>query len=172
MLQKETAAQNFRIKKLVSWMAVIAWCGLIFAFSAQTGDESSAVSGGLCSWISKGIAQLLGQEPAGAFPRGLEVVIRKLAHGGVYFVLGLLAANLLRLYRTRPSRAQWLVSLLAGLLYAVSDEVHQLFVSGRAGRVTDVLIDFIGYAVGFAILLWMRRVLARRADRRQGLIDC
>lgn len=87
-------------------------------------------------------------------------------------MLGLLAANLLRLYRTRPSRAQWLVSLLAGLLYAVSDEVHQLFVSGRAGRVTDVLIDFIGYAAGFAILLWMRRVLARRADRRQGLIDC
>jgi VanZ family protein len=38
-----------------------------------------------------------------------------------------------------------------GTIYAVSDEVHQLFVDGRAGRVLDVLIDFAGSSLGIII---------------------
>ena len=39
-----------------------------------------------------------------------------------------------------------------GVLYAASDEFHQLFVPGRAGRVSDVLIDSSGVLLGIAIV--------------------
>jgi VanZ family protein len=51
------------------------------------------------------------------------------------------------------------------VLYAVSDEVHQSFVAGRAGRPLDVAIDAVG--VGLGIVAW-RRVVASRTQRAAG----
>ena len=34
------------------------------------------------------------------------------------------------------------------LLYAATDEYHQTFVPGRSGRVSDVLVDLLGSAIG------------------------
>ena len=39
-------------------------------------------------------------------------------------------------------------------LYAISDEVHQLFVPGRGAQVKDVFIDIAGAAVGIFLSLW------------------
>lgn len=46
-------------------------------------------------------------------------------------------------------------SIILGVIYAVSDELHQLFVPGRAGRITDVMIDSLGLMTGilFAYIL-------------------
>ena len=41
-------------------------------------------------------------------------------------------------------------------LYACTDEFHQLFVPGRAGRFTDVLIDTTG---GIIMLLFIALVI-------------
>jgi VanZ family protein len=37
------------------------------------------------------------------------------------------------------------------ILYAISDEVHQLFVLGRGAQVVDVLIDSLGAFVGIGM---------------------
>lgn len=42
-------------------------------------------------------------------------------------------------------------SMILGIIYATSDEIHQAFVPGRAARVTDVIIDSCG--VFFGIIL-------------------
>ena len=34
------------------------------------------------------------------------------------------------------------------MIYASTDEIHQLFVGGRSGRFTDVLIDTAGGFIG------------------------
>ena len=82
-----------------------------------------------------------------------DLVLRKLAHAGEYAVLG---ALLLRAVRSAPA------ALVLGVLYAVSDELHQTFVPGRRGSAVDVLIDAVGVAAG--VLLWRRlRAQARRA---------
>ena len=47
-------------------------------------------------------------------------------------------------------------AFVAGVAYAVTDEIHQTFVTGRAGRVSDVAIDAVGVLLG---ILLMRRVL-------------
>jgi VanZ family protein len=78
-----------------------------------------------------------------------DLVLRKLAHATEYAVLG---ALLLRATGSEPA------AFVLGIAYAVSDEVHQSFVSGREGAVLDVGIDAVGVAVGVA--LW------RLAERR------
>jgi len=81
---------------------------------------------------------------------GWDLVLRKIAHAAEYAVLGALLARALR---TRPGLAAGI-----GILYAVSDEVHQAFVPGRLGSPVDVAIDAVGIIAG--VVLW-ERALAR-----------
>jgi VanZ family protein len=76
-----------------------------------------------------------------------DTVLRKLAHLAEYAVLG---ALLYRALRREPA------AIALGSLYAVTDEVHQAFVSGRQGSPLDWLIDTVGVVAG--ALLLSRRV--------------
>ena len=80
---------------------------------------------------------------------GWDLVLRKIAHAGEFAVLGALLARAIG----RP----WLAAAL-GVVYAVSDEVHQTFVPGRAGSPVDVAIDTVGVVCG--VLVWQH--VARR----------
>jgi len=46
-----------------------------------------------------------------------------------------------------------------GIIYAITDEVHQLFISGRSGRVEDVIIDSIGVLTGVTVYLFLKQVV-------------
>jgi VanZ family protein len=71
-----------------------------------------------------------------------DLVLRKLAHAAEFAVLGALLVR-------ATGRAGLAFGL--GVLYALSDEVHQVFVPGRVGAPLDVAIDAIGVAVGIAL---------------------
>jgi VanZ family protein len=77
---------------------------------------------------------------------GWDLVLRKTAHAAEFAVLGLLLARAV---------GRELPALLLGIVYAVTDEVHQSFVPGRLGSVWDVLLDSVGVAFGVFL---MRRV--------------
>ncbi|HEU4942318.1 MAG TPA: VanZ family protein [Gaiellaceae bacterium] len=68
-----------------------------------------------------------------------DLVLRKLAHATEFAIL---AALLVRAVRD----PRWAIAI--GVLYAVSDEIHQSFVAGRHGAPLDVLIDSAGVVVG------------------------
>jgi len=74
-----------------------------------------------------------------------DLVLRKLAHTAEYALLGALLIRAIG----RPA-----VAILAGGLYAASDEIHQSFVRGRHGAWTDVLIDTVGVTIG--VVVWKR----------------
>jgi len=76
-----------------------------------------------------------------------DLVLRKLAHATEYAILGLL---LLR----ATGRAS--VAFVLATLYAVSDELHQSFVSGRHASPVDVAIDALGVAVGLVVASRLR----------------
>jgi VanZ family protein len=71
-----------------------------------------------------------------------DVVLRKIAHTAEYALLG---ALLYRAVRHAPA------AFLVASAYAVTDEFHQTFVSGRHGSPVDWLIDTAGAAIGVAI---------------------
>jgi VanZ family protein len=72
-----------------------------------------------------------------------DTILRKGAHMTEYAILALL------LFRALGSE---LSAFLFGLAYAVSDEIHQLFVSGRHGSPLDVAIDAAGLLLGLLAL--------------------
>jgi VanZ family protein len=74
-----------------------------------------------------------------------DTVLRKAAHITEYAILGAL------LYRAFEREAP---AFIAGVAYAVTDELHQHFVHGRHGALVDVVIDAAGVALG--LLVWLR----------------
>ena len=79
-----------------------------------------------------------------------DTILRKLAHLAEYAILGALLL--------RATRHAAVAVALAGL-YAVTDEVHQLFVEGRHGSPLDVGIDTLGAIAG--VVAWQRIVRPR-----------
>jgi len=81
------------------------------------------------------------------------LVERKGAHVFEFFILTYLFWKTLSFYSLKYPKRIWLTFLFS-LLYASWDEVHQLFVFGREGKILDVGIDLVGI-IFFIILLQM-----------------
>ena len=77
-------------------------------------------------------------------------LVRKNAHFFVYLVLGLLVVNGLRSSGMKGYKKIGLAMVIC-VVYAMSDEFHQLFIPGRAGQIKDILIDSSGSLVGILI---------------------
>lgn len=127
-------------------------CWLIFGFSSQNAEQSSGIS----MDISKGIIDLVkgneSDETKLQLAQNIEHIIRKLAHFLIYTIVGVLLMSLASTYNLTDKR-KIIISLVAGFLYACSDEIHQLFVSGRSGEIRDVLIDTSGILFGTLICI-------------------
>ncbi|HWQ88481.1 MAG TPA: VanZ family protein [Desulfitobacteriaceae bacterium] len=133
---------------LLSWTAVLLWLGLIFRLSSQAADQSGALSTGLTQII---VGMLVTLAPESNFDISqFDHLVRKYAHFTAYLVLSVLVINAKR--RSGLKGWKWLFLALAFcLLYAVSDEIHQLYVPGRSGQIRDILIDGCGVLVGSII---------------------
>jgi VanZ family protein len=94
----------------------------------------------------------------------VSFIVRKGAHFLEYLVLGISLFWTVRDLRMKHGRVldglagrAVLVPWVVGVLYAVTDEVHQYFVPGRCCELRDVLIDACGVAAGVVIVWWRRR---------------
>lgn len=83
---------------------------------------------------------------------------RKGAHVFEFFLLALLAWNALQAFFPKEKRS-FLLSIVAmsALLYAFLDEIHQMFVPGREGKLTDILYDSSGILIAIMIILFLTR---------------
>ena len=120
---------------------------LIFFFSSQVGDESSKLSGGIVRKILYSIGLVDNMEVESV----LEIIVRKMAHFSLYFVCGILAMCIMINYDV-SNKFRILCSFCINLFYSISDEIHQMFVPGRTGKVTDVFIDSLGVICGILII--------------------
>ena len=83
-----------------------------------------------------------------------DFIVRKMAHFTIYFILGIFSTLLFGEFTSKP-KSIFKRSVLLCLLYAVSDEIHQYFVPGRACRIMDVTIDTTGGALASAIIVFV-----------------
>ena len=121
---------------------------MIFGFSAGTADESSVLSLKVTEWLMGLIypeySALSADQQYGVFSM-LHMLVRKLAHFGEYALLGAALRQFLWTFPLRwPGTAAWIMATL----YAVLDEWHQTFVSGRSGQLRDICIDSAGALAG------------------------
>ena len=132
-------------KKMISWIMLIAWMGIIFFMSHQPGEVSSSQS----ELVLK-IFSFLGIELNQYFGELSTFVIRKTAHFSEYLILFLFAYNVSRFYFT--TKKARLYSIIFVFLYASTDEFHQYFIPGRNMAFKDVLIDTSGGVIGYLIM--------------------
>lgn len=120
------------MKKIKYFIPSIFLMILIFMFSHQTGSESSGLSSQIVLWIQTYLHIPIS-----------EFIVRKAAHMSEYALLTL--TLIYGFYKNHyPIQKIIIYSLIGTFLYACSDEMHQLFIGGRAGQFTDVLIDTCG----------------------------
>lgn len=171
------------LKVTLSVSLTLAIMVLIFCFSAQSGGESGS--------LSDAIARMLASAFVGGFDnmpieQQTQIIaqmswpIRKTAHASEYACLAMsLVITCWQIaawrHETRegarlcPRRVPFvgMTAFVIAVLYACSDEIHQLFIDGRAGRFSDVLVDASGAAIGcllMCLLVWrfMRKSVKRR----------
>ena len=130
----------------------------IIRFSGQDSGQSNALSRGLTAWLLSFI-------PLENTRENLELlnwILRKLAHFGLYFLLGVGLTGLVRKQRKVPVL---LLVIVLGGLFAVSDEFHQRFSQGRSPSGWDVLLDTCDVAAGWGAFQGMKQ-LKKRWDGR------
>ena len=79
-------------------------------------------------------------------------ILRKYGHFIEFFVLEILLLSMFSCFR-RVDFKIYIISLIFCLLYAFSDEIHQLYVIGRSAQVMDVCIDFCGSIIGSILFI-------------------
>lgn len=125
-----------KLKKILSIVFLIFWCFLIFYFSNQPGSVSDVSSGVIVNIIKKIIP--------GNY-HTITFMVRKLAHVSIYFILYLLTFNCFKRFNVNK------YAFYFCLLYAISDEIHQLFVVNRSCELRDILIDTTGIILAYLI---------------------
>lgn len=110
------------------WVPALAQMALIFYFSAQPKGSPALES----FPAPPGLGHLVGYAILG-------FLLYRAFNGGI---------------KGWSSAAAWR-SFIVGLLYAVSDEIHQLYVPGREASVIDVGIDAAGLLLAL-LLVWLK----------------
>lgn len=124
---------------------------LIFGFSSQDAEESGGLSSSIAKFILKQVNHDEIEDGQPILER-TESVIRKIAHFSIYTLVGLLLMSFVSTYDLQENK-RIMISLGIGALYATSDEIHQLFVPGRSGQMSDVILDSMGVLLGILMVL-------------------
>lgn len=145
------------MKKAVTLLITLGIMAAIFYFSSQPGTVSETVSETVVQSIQGTGAECL---VPGWFSANSFANIRKWAHVYIYLALG--ASMACTVGSFRPGWRRWQqgsVSALLCLVYAVTDELHQFFVPGRAMLAGDVLVDAMGFSAGILAMLLLFRLV-------------
>lgn len=125
--------------KLRLWLPVILWAVIIFFFSANPDPYKYLPE----AWRSLVPLREVSDS-------SLAEWIGQVMHFVEYAVLAFLVAR--AVHKTKPEYPKiTLLVLILAMVYALSDEIHQLFVPGRAFQVVDLMIDLLGSIAGVYI---------------------
>ena len=153
---------------IICLLLTVVWIIVIYAYSAQTAEESAQNSSGIVDALIQitypDFDQLTESEQT-QISDNLTLLVRKSAHATEYAILAIL------IYITCViSNLKWAhhvkiwIALAGSIVYAATDEFHQLFVEGRSGQFQDVLIDAIGALIGVLILQTIYQLIKRHKN--------
>ena len=126
----------------------------IFNFSNQDGKASS----GLSKKVARKIVDVfpytknLSEKTKNKIVEKTQPIIRKGAHLSIYTLVGIFIMSFISTYKIHL-KYKFLISILVGLVYASSDEIHQSFIPGRTASIIDVGIDTSGVLLGIILVV-------------------
>lgn len=139
--------------KIILLFLLVLWMIVIFTFSHQNATVSENVSDGFTSKVVDVVASVKKDEIIKENKKEIiedsRFAIRKTAHFSLYLVLGVLVyLNVKDVKKINPI----IISLIFCILYACSDEIHQIFINERTAKILDVFIDSVGSLTGILII--------------------
>ncbi len=161
-------------KKVSFWITlalVIGVMAIIFNFSSQNGETSANTSGNIVNFVIKTFFPNFDSKTELEQIQLYETVsfvVRKLAHFSEFAFLGfmLIVHTTVGEYMFRTP-----LSILIGVVYAMTDEFHQSFVGGRAMQITDVLIDSCGVITGVLFAIFVFFIISKIKNRKMSRVD-
>ena len=182
MFKKDRSFFSFRNgkKKISALRAVLVLLifvnlGFIWFNSSQVSDNSNEMSNSVTKSVAPHVVKdfdKLSTPQKEAKITSLNSIIRECAHTAEFVPLGFLILMLilscLDFEVCRGVDVFWLTllcTLPAIFIMALSDEVHQIFVKGRAFQLADIGLDMLGSLGGYALgmfFYFLHRVLFRR----------
>ncbi|MBN2541345.1 VanZ family protein [bacterium] len=142
------------MRKLLSrWLPVFLWAAIIFILSSNSNPY-----GQIPEWLYHWLwwTKLFGQS--------LFFYLGGLSHFLEYAILSFLLARAI-LCQGDSTRGQLFTVFYLILLYAYTDEFHQVFVPGRAFQVVDLLLDALGTLIGLGVyILWIKRATIKQSN--------
>lgn len=152
---------RIHVYRAVLMLLTAALMALIFGFSSQDRDESGGMSGRIALPVTQFIASFrdsITEAEMADLYEDVDNAIRKCAHFAEYGCLGVLLFLILDSYGCRKGWIPW----LAATLYAVTDEIHQLYSPGRSCQVKDILVDSLGALTGVAGVWLIMKICRKR----------
>lgn len=149
-------------KKIIVYLvlAIISML-IIFTFSSKNSGSSNSTSkklidGGVTIYESITNNKVNHKK----IVNKLNYPVRKLAHFTLYLILGFFVYEFL-LLTSIPHKE--IIAILICFIYSVTDEIHQVFVSGRTGQILDIIID----TMGAITMVLMYRYIRKRKNSLQ-----
>ncbi|MCR4618997.1 MAG: VanZ family protein [Lachnospiraceae bacterium] len=151
----------------IALMVVIVWFSSKDA--AESTEQSLSVGKWICHIIVSGYDNMTDASQLD-YAMLLDKFVRKSAHFCEYAALGALTYNasyvifeFLRLRNRVKLKTSYMIiaSILWCILFAASDEIHQLFVPGRYGSPLDVLLDTLGATLGIFLVRLIAHLITR-----------
>ena len=133
---------------IFSWALVLVILGFIFSLSAQDAEESKELSDSLVSKIFQWIEIYIDGE-----------LIRKFAHMLEFTALSFSLYN--AIFVTWEIKTAPIISLVLTVICAVGDEIHQIFVPGRACQFLDMMVDLAGIVSGMLVFSFLYFIIKK-----------
>lgn len=145
------------IIKIIGITLILIWMITVFIFSNEKATESKVTS----RKVTIAIVQAISGKDISDNEKllvSVDKIVRKLAHYTLYTVGGVLIISF-AYTMDKTQKEKILYSLAFGICFVITDEVHQLFVPGRTGRLLDVGIDTLGIITGILIFLIIKEMI-------------
>ncbi len=149
---------------VASWLMVFATMLMIYNFSEEDAKASSETSGSVVEDVLD--VFLPSEDITDELVKKYQFPFRKLAHFGIFMLLGFCFANA---YRNTIKLKQiyiYTLSFFSVIIYASLDEIHQGFTAGRGPAFKDVLIDSSGGLVGIGLFAVMMLIFYSYSKRK------
>ena len=138
---------------------------MIFKFSELSGLKSTKQSRGLTYNILKGLdGNKLSEKELEKLTKKVNPIVRKVAHFSIYMILAIFTymfienLNIKSKSEKERLRKNILYTCIFCIIYAIFDEIHQIYVPGRTGKLIDVIIDTLGACMGITIILLNNKI--------------
>lgn len=157
---------NLKIQRIIFAILTIATFVTIFIFSSQNGDKSGSTSRNFTRKVIEilQIDKYLNESEKENLIENSQFIIRKLAHFTIYTIAGINMMGFINTYNLKKKN-KIISVLLVGVIYAISDEFHQMFSGGRMPAIKDILIDSFGVLIGICVFIQLNKIVRKKSNK-------